>query len=58
MTIRLLALPSNAPRDRVALAELEKMANQVLREVAALRSRETYSPGEKSGAWRAFNTTA
>jgi len=57
MTIRVLALPSNATHDHGALAEVERMANQVLREVGALRSRET-SAGERSGAWRIFKTTA
>jgi len=58
MSIRLLALPANAPRDDRAVAEVERMANQVLREVAALRARETSGPGEKRGAWRAFKNTA
>jgi hypothetical protein len=58
MTIRLLALPSSASRDHVALAEVERMANQVLWEVAALRSQETSLLGEKCGVWRVPKITA
>ena len=58
LTIRLLALPASASRDQVALGEVERMAKQVLWEVAALRSRDTSLPGEKCGAWRIPKITA
>jgi hypothetical protein len=57
MTIRVLALPSITPRDHAVLAEVERMANQVLRQVAALQSQESSSPGEQRGAWRIFKNT-
>jgi hypothetical protein len=57
MTIRLLTLAPNTP-DHAALAEVERMATQVLREVAALKTREASSVGEKRGAWRILKTTA
>jgi hypothetical protein len=56
MTIRMLALPSNSSGDHVALAEVERMANQVLREVAMLKSREAAAMHERCGVWRVFKT--
>jgi hypothetical protein len=56
MTIRLLALPANSPGDHVALSEVERMANQVLREVALLKSREAAAMHERCGVWRVFKT--
>jgi len=52
MTIRLLALPPGATPGAAALAELEKLASQVLREIAALRASAEPTVGEKRGLWR------
>ena len=53
LTIRLLATPADDLRHQPeTLVEIERLANQVLSEVAALRAAGTYLPGERSGSWR------
>ncbi len=53
MAIRLLAVPVDSLRnDSAALDEIERIATQVIKEVAALRAGKSYLPGERSGAWR------
>jgi hypothetical protein len=53
MAIRLLAVSADVLRtDPAALEEIERVATQVLKEVAALRAGRSYLPGERSGSWR------
>ena len=55
MAIRLLALPPGSARNNPQeLAEIERLATLVIREVAAARAcAQSYLPGERSGVWRA-----
>ena len=59
LAIRLLAMPSGAVCiDLQALAEIERLATQVIREVTAARAAapaHSYLPGERSGIWPAWN---
>ncbi|HSP67886.1 MAG TPA: hypothetical protein VLN48_09175 [Bryobacteraceae bacterium] len=53
LAIRLLASPADSlSNDPAALAEIERIATQLLKEVAAARAASAPLPGERRGAWR------
>ncbi len=53
MAIRLLARSADGLRnDPDALAEIERLAQQVLKEVAGMRATTARLPGETRGAWK------
>jgi len=53
LAIRLLAMPADGVRnDHQALGEIERLATQILKEVAAARVANSYLPGERTGLWR------
>jgi len=57
MAIKLLAMSrEDVLADAHALDNLEQLATQVLKGVAALRAHKTYLPGEVSGCWRSAKT--
>jgi hypothetical protein len=57
LAIRLLAMPADgAATDLHALAEIERVATQVIRDVTAARAAaaaKSCLPGERSGVWHA-----
>ena len=56
LAIRLLALPADGLRgDPQLMADLERVATQVLKDVAAARVSKSYLPGERSGCWQAVS---
>jgi hypothetical protein len=53
LAIRLLALPADGVRNNPQLMDdLERLATQVIKDVAAARAGRSYLPGERSGSWR------
>ena len=52
---RLAALPGEGLRDDMrALDTIEELAQQILKEVSAVRIRKSRAPGESSGIWPAM----
>ena len=55
IALRLAALPADGLRNDVkALDAIEQLATRILKEVSAVRTGKSYTPGESSGRWQAM----